>query len=108
MSISIQWLCSSINFIGWLQSHLLSCPFKALTGIDCPGCGFQRSVIALCEGHFLESWFLYPATLPLILLFGYAGYRTKFPVKNDALFLRVLMLFVGNFILICYVYKMVG
>ncbi|MBC7418570.1 MAG: DUF2752 domain-containing protein [Pedobacter sp.] len=98
-------LCGSLNFIAWLQGHLLPCPFKLLTGIECPGCGFQRSIIALFEGHFSQSWFLYPATIPLILLFGYGGYRTKFPVKNDCIFLKIFMLIVGNFVLISYAYK---
>jgi hypothetical protein len=52
----------------WLQRHLLTCPFKWLTGIDCPGCGFQRSFTALIKGNFQHSFVLYPATVPLLLL----------------------------------------
>jgi hypothetical protein len=27
------------------------CPFKALTGLDCPGCGVTRALHALLTGH---------------------------------------------------------
>lgn len=31
------------------------CPFKMLTGLQCPGCGGQRMAHALLEGHFREA-----------------------------------------------------
>lgn len=31
------------------------CLFKLVTGLDCPGCGFQRAVHALLHGHFVEA-----------------------------------------------------
>lgn len=34
------------------------CLIKAVTGYDCPFCGFQRSVWAILRGDFLEA-FLY-------------------------------------------------
>ncbi|WP_040299311.1 DUF2752 domain-containing protein [Arcticibacter svalbardensis] len=54
--------------IHWLQNHLLPCPFKYLTGIDCPGCGFQRSVVALLQCNLHESLEIYPATIPILIL----------------------------------------
>lgn len=32
------------------------CPFKMVTGLDCPGCGSQRALMALLHGHPLEAW----------------------------------------------------
>jgi hypothetical protein len=55
----------------WLQDHLLPCPFKYLTGIDCPGCGFQRAVLALFRGDISQSIALYPAAIPLIVIILY-------------------------------------
>ena len=31
------------------------CPFKALTGLDCPGCGVTRALHALLTGHPLRA-----------------------------------------------------
>jgi len=55
----------------WLQDHLLPCPFKYLTGIDCPGCGFQRAVLALFRGDISQSIALYPAAIPLMVIILY-------------------------------------
>lgn len=32
------------------------CPVKLLTGLSCPGCGFQRAVHALLHGRFEEAF----------------------------------------------------
>jgi len=56
--------------IDWLEHHLLSCPFKSLLGIDCPGCGMQRAFIALLRGNIAESLHLHAALIPTIVTFG--------------------------------------
>ncbi|MCH5182256.1 MAG: DUF2752 domain-containing protein [Prevotellaceae bacterium] len=33
----------------------LPCPWKLLTGMSCPACGFQRALHALLHGHFAEA-----------------------------------------------------
>lgn len=98
--------CSLINFIDWLQNHLLPCPFKALTGIDCPGCGFQRSLVALLQGDFIKSWALYPPTIPLLLLFIISGLFYRFRIKNQGIVFKTLVIMVGNFVVFAYLYKM--
>ena len=80
----IPLFCSRLVFINWLQSHLLPCPFKYLTGIDCPGCGFQRSVLALARGNFNESFMLYPPAVPILLFFLYGLADKHFKLDNKA------------------------
>ena len=99
----ILWL----SFMNWLQNHLITCPFKYLTGIDCPGCGFQRSVLALIQGDFQKSFALYPPAIPVILFFAYsitAKYfkldASRFPVRKS------LFMLVGSIVLISYVIKL--
>lgn len=50
------------------------CPFKMLTGFDCPGCGSQRAIHALIHGHLLQALrlnaFLICVALPYLLLIG--------------------------------------
>ena len=31
------------------------CPFKLITGLNCPGCGIQRAIHALLHGRFTEA-----------------------------------------------------
>jgi hypothetical protein len=53
--------------INWLEHHLFSCFFKAHFGITCPGCGMQRSLIALLKGNIIESFQYHAALLPFII-----------------------------------------
>ena len=50
--------------------YLLPCFYKQCFGISCPFCGFQRSVLALFQGHILGSIKLFPPLFPLIFLIG--------------------------------------
>jgi Protein of unknown function (DUF2752) len=34
---------------------ILPCPFKAITGLDCPGCGTTRATWAMVHGHPLRA-----------------------------------------------------
>ena len=46
---------------------------KAVTGYDCPFCGFQRSLCALCRGEFKDAFlynpYIYILSPYIILLF---------------------------------------
>src|SRR5882762_1916714 len=104
---TIKIFCSQLCFFSWLQNHLLPCPFKYLTGIDCPGCGFQRSVIALIRGDLHKSLTLYPATIPLILLSTYLVLDKffKLDTSRDIIKKSAFML-IGGIILASYCIKM--
>jgi hypothetical protein len=46
------------------------CPFRALTGFTCPGCGSTRAMYQLLHGHFLAAFMLSPLmflALPFLL-----------------------------------------
>ncbi|MDP9047591.1 MAG: DUF2752 domain-containing protein [Bacteroidota bacterium] len=105
--ISIQIFCSRLLSVSWLQDHLLPCPFKYLTGIDCPGCGFQRSVIALIQGNLYKSLQLYPAAIPLMLFFAY-GIADKYLKLDTAtnVVKKTVFVALGLFILASYSIKL--
>jgi hypothetical protein len=44
------------------------CVFKALTHLDCPGCGLIRSFISISHGHLVDA-IRYNALGPLVYLF---------------------------------------
>ena len=53
--------------INWLEHHLLTCFIKSHFGIECPGCGMQRSLIALLKGDVIESIQYHSAVIPFII-----------------------------------------
>ena len=53
-----------------LEEHMLPCINKKLFGIECMGCGIQRSIALILKGEFLDAFFMYPAIYTLILMFG--------------------------------------
>jgi hypothetical protein len=63
---------------------MIDCSWKHNLGIECPGCGFQRSVAALFEGDFLQSFYLFPATIPLLLTFLLTALHLYFKWKHGA------------------------
>ncbi len=68
----------SASTVGWG----IRCPFHALTGLPCPGCGLTRSVLALLHGNFAQSIALHP--------FG--------PLLFFALLASILLAFLPEFI----------
>ncbi|WP_316816986.1 DUF2752 domain-containing protein [Pedobacter nyackensis] len=92
--------------LGQADNFFLPCPFKVLTGLDCPGCGFQRSFVALLKGQWQESFHLYPATVPLLLTFIIVLPANYFTRKDLSLLIKVLYLITGTIILTSYLYKM--
>jgi hypothetical protein len=93
------------SVLSWLKLHLLTCPLKEYTGLDCPGCGFQRSFLALFDGQFVQSFKLYPATIPLIILIGFAIAHLKFEFRQGAFFIKILYVSISLIIIINYIYK---
>lgn len=53
--------------IEWLESHLFTCIFKSSFGVECPGCGTQRALIALLKGDILSSLQYHAGVIPFIL-----------------------------------------
>lgn len=92
------------SFIQWLEEHQSACMYKKLLGIECPGCGMQRSLIALLKGNLWQSLQLFPALIPLLLMFVFLILHLKFQFKNGA---RILIFwFVINTVIIIVSYML--
>ena len=107
-TLFVAFLFKSSSVINWLQNHLLTCPFKKIFSIDCPGCGIQRSVLALLKGNFVESIKLYPATIPIISLLILVVVHLKLDFKYGALFIKILYIGIAIIIVINYIYKILS
>jgi hypothetical protein len=93
------------NIIDWLEHHFLACPYKKYFDIDCMGCGMQRSFIALLKGNFIESFYLYPALLPIVLMMLFLPIHLVFKFKNGASMLKYLFIFNISIVIISYLIK---
>lgn len=83
-----------------------SCPYKHYFGIECFGCGMQRAFIELLKGNFIVSIELYPALVPLLLLFLLLITHLVFKIKNGAEILKYLFIFDVIIIIVSYFAKL--
>lgn len=104
-NIGLLFLTFEKGFLFWLKTHLLTCPIKHYLGVDCPGCGFQRSLLSLFEGDLISSFKLYPPTMPLIALLLFTIMHLKFDFKQGAFFIKILFVGISLLIIINYIYK---
>ncbi|MGQ9847335.1 MAG: DUF2752 domain-containing protein [Bacteroidales bacterium] len=77
--------------------------YKKFLGIECPGCGMQRSLIALLKGNLYESLQLFPALIPLILMFVFLAFHLKFQFKYGARILTFWFILNTALIIINYI-----
>ncbi len=65
-----------------MEEYMLPCLNKKFFGFECMGCGIQRSLVALFQGHFVEAFFLYPGIFPLIALGTAITWNHFFGIKH--------------------------
>ncbi|GHV32512.1 hypothetical protein FACS1894177_08690 [Bacteroidia bacterium] len=94
-----------ILFVKWIEDHLLTCPSKHFFHVDCPGCGLQRSILALLEGDLVKSFQLYPATIPILFCFIFTALHLKFDFKQGAEIIKWSYILSVTIIFIFYSYK---
>jgi len=81
------------SFIHFLENNMLSCSWKTFLDQECMGCGMQRAIILLLKGEFLASIKMYPALIPLLVMFGYLAFHLKFNFENGPQILKYLFIF---------------
>ena len=89
-------LLSGIALFFWVDpietQFFPRCPFFALTGWKCPGCGTARACHAVLHGHFAEA-LCFNAMLPVLLVL--LGYCLIFPRHAQrASFVWILLAFI--------------
>ena len=96
-----------INIITWLEQNQLPCLFKKYFHIDCPGCGFQRSISALLKGNVAESFLLFPTTFALLIFFVGLFVNNKYQFANNKIILNVGLVFIFITFTTSYFYKLI-
>ncbi len=88
------------------ESWMLPCISKKITGMDCPGCGIQRSISFLLQGKFIDSFLMYPGLLPIVVLFSFLIIDFFIDIKRSEKIKLFLTFFALGTILISYGIKM--
>ena len=95
------------DIIHWLRANQLACPVKQYLHISCPGCGMQRSFIALLEGDAAVSFQYHPATVPLLGFFLFAVLQLILKFEKGNKIIVYSYLFVAAIIVCNYIYRIV-
>lgn len=88
------------------EDYMLPCLSKQLLGIECFGCGFQRSLALLFQGEFVAAFKMYPAIYPLFLLGTFFVLNTFFKIKNAEKIKITLVVLSIVFIVVNYTLKL--
>ena len=84
---------------------MIPCLFKALFGIECLGCGFQRAVVLLFKGDFTDAFYRYPAIYMVLIFIALFALDKVFKPKKYTKALSLVGVVTMVFILGGYIYK---
>jgi len=84
---------------------MLPCFSKSLFGIDCPGCGAQRSLLLLLNGEYIHAFKMFPAIYTTLFFFFFLGLHLIDRTRNYS---KIVIAFaIGNAVImiVSYIYK---
>ncbi|NVK51558.1 MAG: DUF2752 domain-containing protein [Flavobacteriaceae bacterium] len=84
---------------------MLPCLNKQLFGVDCLGCGMQRSLLLLSKGEVVASFKMYPAIFTLILLATFILLNWKFKFRHSQKIISILVILNITIIIVSYLIK---
>ena len=97
-----------LEFLHWIENHMVPCLFKVLLGIECPGCGTQRSILELLKGHFMASLKLYPPLIFIIFCSLLTIAHIILKLKNGAVYVKYATFTTITIVFISYFIKISG
>jgi len=88
-----------------MEKYMLPCANKWLFGIDCPGCGLQRSLALLIEGEFGRAWHMFPPIYSMLLFCFFLGLHLIDKSRNYQKIVIATAILNGAIMIISYIYK---
>lgn len=88
-----------------IEDYMLPCLNKKLFGVDCLGCGMQRSLLHVFRGEFIEAFKMYPAIYTIIIFFALVAYNFFFKKKVKSKIIYSLAILNIIIIIVSYIYK---
>lgn len=93
-----------LYFLIKVEDYMLPCLSKKYLGMECMGCGLQRSVALILRGEFVDAFYMYPAIYTLIALIGFVlinyfkNYKFASKIIITLAVINVIII-VGNYML---------
>ena len=85
---------------------MLPCMFKKMVGVDCIGCGIQRSFNYIFQGEFGKAFYMFPAIYTTILFFISIAFFVIDKKRNYHKIIISLAIVNACIMILSYVYKM--
>ncbi len=89
-----------------MEEYMIPCLTKKHFGIDCFGCGLQRSVVLLLQGDVVASFVMYPALYPLLIFFVLLGIKHLDKNRNYHPWIVFFGILTGVTMVVSYFYKL--
>ncbi len=95
----------------FMEEFMLPCLNKQLFGIDCLGCGAQRSIILVFQGEFQAAFRMYPAIYSILLLLVFlvvnlfVKFRGDWYVKAGLIILNALIIITAYFYKVSFIFN---
>lgn len=88
-----------------LQNFMLPCLSKTLFGIECLGCGFQRSLLLLFQGQFKAAFEMYPAIFTSLIFIASLLLNAFHKKGNYSKAIVILAIINATIMIVGYYYK---
>jgi len=89
-----------------MKDYMLPCFFKKYIGLDCIGCGMQRSLKLLFEGEFVKAFEMFPALYSTLFLFLFIGLHLIDKNRKYHNFVILFAILNASIMIVSYIYKM--
>lgn len=89
-----------------VENYMLPCVNKKVFGVECPGCGVQRSFVHVVKGEFTDAFYMYPAIYTLIILGIILVLNKRFKFKHGKKIILTLAFVNVAIIVVSYIIKM--
>lgn len=96
---------SILNLISLPEDFMLPCLSKQILGLECFGCGLQRSTLLVFQGEFIGAFKMYPAIYTLMLFALFIGINLFYKIKYSEKIKITLVVLNILIIVISYIIK---
>jgi hypothetical protein len=96
-----------MSWLDWIEHHLLPCPSKYFFGLDCPGCGMQRSMLDLLKGDIAGSLKMYPGLLPILFTLVFMVLHLRYKFRNGAMTLQYAYIISAVIVVASFIIKQI-